>query len=289
MPVELSHFKIDNQRLWGSSDKSLALVEKFRSEGVDVVVDQYPYDRSSTNLGITLPSWALADGADAIRSRLTDPETGARVSAEMKSRIAALGHPDFSYAMVASFRTDRSYEGKTISEITAMKGRPKTLDGEIETIFEIMLGGNAQMVFHSMGNEDVERIMKYPYTAVASDGSIVEFGSGMPHPRAYGNNARVLAEYVRTRGTLRLEDAVRRMTTLPARTFHLSDRGIVREGAAADLLVFDPAKVRDKATFDKPHQYSEGFDFVVVNGKVAVENGVLSQQLGGQVLRHAVR
>ena len=166
-----------------------------------------------------------------------------------------------------------------------MKGRPQSVDGEIEIIFEIILGGNAQMVFHSMGTEDVERIMKYPFTAVASDGGIVDFGKGVPHPRAYGNNARVLAEYVRNRGTLRLEDAIRRMTSLPARTFHFRDRGMLREGAAADLLVFDPAKVQDKATFEKPHQYSEGFDFVVVNGQIAVEDGKLTDVRGGQVIR----
>ncbi len=285
MPVELSHFKIDNQRLWGASDKSLALVEKFRSEGVDVVVDQYPYDRSSTNLGITLPSWALADGADAIKKRLEDPDTRAKIAAEMKVNLAGLGHPDYSYAMVAAYRPDPSYEGKTITEITAMKGRPATFEGELQTIFEIMSNGNAQMVFHSMGDVDVERIMKYPFTAVASDGGIIDFGRGVPHPRSYGNNARVLAEFVRERHTLRLEDAIRRMTTLPARTFHLRDRGIIREGAAADILIFDPAKVQDKATFAKPHQYSEGFDYVLVNGIFAVDQGKLSEIRAGQILR----
>jgi N-acyl-D-amino-acid deacylase len=287
MPVQLSHFKIDNRRLWGSSDMSLALVEKYRREGVDVVVDQYPYERSSTNLGITLPSWALADGAAAVKQRLTDPETRAKIAAEMKTRLAELGHADYSYATVAGYRGNPSYEGKSISQIAASRTGSKSLDAEIETIFEILLGGNAQMVYHSMGGEDVERIMKYPFTAIASDGGITDFGRGVPHPRAYATNARVLAEYVRNRGTLRLEDAIRRMTTLPARTFHLRDRGILREGAAADLVIFDPARVHDKATFDKPHQYSEGFDFVLVNGKVAVDNGVLTDERGGRILRHS--
>jgi N-acyl-D-amino-acid deacylase len=138
-----------------------------------------------------------------------------------------------------------------------------------------------------MGSEDVERIMRYPFTAVASDGGIVDFGQGVPHPRAYGNNARVLAEYVRYRKTLTLEDAIRRMTTLPARTFHLRDRGIIRENAAADIVIFDPAKVQDKATFEKPHQYSEGFDYVLVNGQIAAENGALTGARSGQILRHS--
>ena len=128
----------------------------------------------------------------------------------------------------------------------------------------------------------------YPNTATASDGGVREFGVGVPHPRSYGNNARVLAEYVRNRHVLTLEDAIRRMTTLPARTFRFEDRGIVREGAAADLLVFDPARVQDKATFQQPHQYSEGFDYVLVNGKVEVEDGKLTETRAGQVLRHAM-
>lgn len=285
VPVELSHFKIDNKRLWGSSDKSLALVEKFRSEGVDVVVDQYPYDRSATNLGIRLPSWALADGPEKVRERITDPRTRARIAAEMKKILHDLGHEDYSFATVSSFKPDRSYEGKTISEINRLKSRPATLDAEIETIFELMLSGGAGMVYHSMGNQDVERILKYPNTAIASDGGVQELGAGMPHPRSYGANARVLAEFVRKRGLLTLEDAVRRMTSLPARTFGLRDRGLVREGFAADLVLFDPARVQDKATFENPHQFSEGFDYVLVNGVAIVGEGKLTNARPGRILR----
>jgi N-acyl-D-amino-acid deacylase len=187
--------------------------------------------------------------------------------------------------MVAVFHPNPAYEGKTLSEVNAMLGRPRTVQSEIDTIFDLLLQGGAQMVYHSMSNGDVERIMRYPFTAVASDGGIIEFGQGAPHPRSYGNNARVLAEYVRNRKVLTLEDAIRRMTSLPARTFHFRDRGLVREGAAADLVVFDPDRVQDKATFEKPHQYSEGFDFVLVNGKIAVEDGKLTDARGGQALR----
>ena len=285
VPVELSHFKIDNKRLWGSSDKSLALVEKFRAEGVDVVVDQYPYERSSTNLGIRLPSWALADGEEKIKERLKDPATRAKIAAEMKKILADLGFEDYSHALIAGFRPDRSLEGKTISEVNVLKGRAKTLDNEIETIFEIQLQGGAQMVYHSMGAEDVERIMRYPYTAIASDGGIREFGIGMPHPRSYGTNARVLAEYVRNRKVLTLEDAIRRMTSLPARTFGFRDRGLVAIGSVADLVLFDPSRVQDKATFQQPHQYTEGFDYVLVNGVVMVEDGKLTDARAGKVLR----
>lgn len=284
--IELSHFKIDNQRLWGASDKSLALVEKYRRQGVDVVVDQYPYDRSSTNLGITLPSWALADGKDAIAERLANPETRKRIASEMEQRLKDHGHADYSYATVAGFKPEPSYEGKTISDINLLKGRAKTVANEIETVLDLIAAGGAQMVYHSMGAVDVERIMRYPNTAVASDGGVQEFGNGMPHPRSYGANARVLAEFVRQRRVLTLEDAIRRMTSLPSRTFAFRDRGLVREGMAADLVIFHPDKVQDKATYANPHQYSEGFDWVLVNGVVMVEDGKLTQARPGRVLRH---
>jgi N-acyl-D-amino-acid deacylase len=286
MRVQLSHFKIDNRKLWGNSEKSLALVEKARREGVDVVVDQYPYDRSSTNLGITLPSWALADGSGKVKERLADPATRKKIAKEMEQKLKSLGHKNYSYAMVASCESDRSIEGKTISEIAVMRGRKKKLKDEIETILEILAAGGAQMVYHSMGEMDVERIMRHPSTGIASDGGIREFGLGVPHPRSYGTNARVLSEFVRARGLLTLEDAVRKMTSLPARTFGFRDRGLVGEGYQADLVIFDPERVRDKATFQQPHQYSEGLDFVLVNGTVAVEEGKLTDARGGQVIRH---
>jgi N-acyl-D-amino-acid deacylase len=156
MPVQLSHFKIDNQRLWGSSTKSLALVEKYREEGLDIVVDQYPYDHSSTNLGITLPSWALSDGEEKVKERLKDPGTRAKIITEMEQMNRDLGRDGYTYATVARFEPDRSYEGKTITEIAAMQGNPKNIRGEIDTILDIYSRGSAQMVYHSMGDEDIE-------------------------------------------------------------------------------------------------------------------------------------
>jgi N-acyl-D-amino-acid deacylase len=283
MPVEISHLKIDRRRVWGASGKSLDLIEKFRGEGVDVVADQYPYDRASTNLGIRLPSWALADGK--IKERLADSATRAKIAAEMKANVADMGEQDYSFATVARFAPNTAYEGKTIPEITAMKGRAASLDHQIETIFDLMEAGGASMTYLLMGDADIERIMRYPNTAIASDGGIIRFGAGNPHPRSYGTNARVLAEYVRNRHVLTLEDAIRRMTSLPARTFHLSDRGLIREGLAADLVVFDPARVQDKATYTNPHQYSVGFDYVLVNGRLAVDDGKLTDIRSGRPLR----
>ena len=286
MRVELSHFKIDNRRLWGTSEKSLALVEKARRNGVDVVVDQYPYERSSTNLGITLPAWALADGDGKIKERLRDPATRSRIAAEMARMLKALGHKDYSYATVAGCTFDRSIEGKTISEVNLLKSRRRGMRNEIRTILDLVEEGHVQMVYHSMGAKDVERIMRYANTAIASDGGVRVFGEGVPHPRSYGTNARVLGEYVRERGMVTLEDAIRKMTSLPARTFGIRGRGLLREGNWADIVIFDPAKVRDRATFTEPHQFSEGFDLVLVNGVAVVENGKVTGARPGRIIRN---
>jgi N-acyl-D-amino-acid deacylase len=138
------------------------------------------------------------------------------------------------------------------------------------------------MVYHYMSLEDVDTILRYPNAMVASDGGVVEFGRGQPHPRSYGTNARVLADFVRARGLLTLEEAIRRMTSLPARTFGFLDRGLVRPGFVADLVLFDPARVDDRATFNDPHQYSEGFDYVLVNGVPVVAKGELTDERPGE-------
>lgn len=284
MRVQISHFKVSNKRLWGMSEKTVALVEKFRREGVDVVVDQYPYDRSSSSLGIRLPDWVFADGK--LKERLSDPATREKIAGEMEREMKRMGRKDYSWAVVASCKFDRSLEGKSITEINRLKGRKKKLKEEAQTIMDLQLAGGAQMVYHAMSEEDVERILRHPHTAVASDGGVREFGVGIPHPRSYGTNARVLGEYVRERGVIKLEDAIRRMTSLPARTFNFRDRGLVREGYAADLVLFDPARVRDKATYEQPHQFSEGFNFVLVNGVIVVEEGKLTEARPGKVLRN---
>ena len=286
IPVEISHFKIASPQLWGGADELIALVENARTEGVDVVVDQYPYEWSSTGLTTTLPSWARAGGQKELEERLRDPATRARIAGEMAGRLETEGYTDYSYAVVATCPWNRSIEGKSIPEINTLEGRRPGVANEIETILELMEGGGAKMLFHKMSRADVERILQYPNTAVASDGRVIEFGVGVPHARSYGTNARVLAEYVRNRRLLTLEDAVRRMTSLPARTFGLQDRGLIRVGSAADLVLFDPERVADTATLTDPHSYSVGFALVLVNGRVVLEDDALTGERPGKVLRH---
>jgi N-acyl-D-amino-acid deacylase len=285
LPVQISHFKVSNKKLWGQSAQTIARVDRARASGLDVTVDQYPYTASSTALSVLLPSWALAGGSDAVQERLADPATRARVAREMKDHIRRRnGRKRLDYAMVAGCAWDRSREGKTIARLNEEAGRKRRLEDEIDTVLEMMEKGGAQMVYHSMDERDVEQILRVPYAMVASDAGVAEPGVGRPHPRGYGTNARVLGRYVREKGTVRLEEAIRKMTSLPAQRFGLTDRGLVRPGMWADLAVFDAATVADRATFEVPHAPSHGFRYVLVNGEVVVEGGTHTGSRPGRVL-----
>lgn len=287
LPVQISHFKVATKALWGQSAKTIALVEDARKGGLDVTVDQYPYAASATSLSILLPSWALAGGAQGLAERLGDLTTRARVAREMTEHIQRRnGRDRLDYAVVAYCAWDRAREGRSIARINQEAGRRPRLADEIETVLDMMGKGGADMVYHTMDERDVERILRFPHAMVASDADVVEPGVGMPHPRAYGTNARVLGRYVR-QATLRLEDAVRKMTSLPAQRFGLADRGLVRLGLWADLAVFDAETVADRATYEAPHAPAEGFRYVVVNGELVVDGGQPLGSRPGRVLAPA--
>lgn len=285
MPVEISHFKVSGQQNWGRSNETLAMIVDARKQGLDVTIDQYPYTASSTSLSTLLPEWVLADGQDSINARLQRPGIREQVKEQMLKKLHRRKLRHYSYAMVASFDSNTMYNGKSIEEVNLMKGRKHRAEDEVVTIMEMMMQGGAGMVFHGMSEDDVKNIMKYPYNMFASDASIRVFNKGMPHPRGYGTNARVLSKYVRDEKLISLEEAIRRMTSLPAQKFHLKDRGLLKEGFAADILVFSDKEVQDMSTFEKPHQYSKGFNYVMVNGKVTVDDGVQNEVRSGKVLR----
>ena len=272
IPVEISHFKVSGQHNWGRSRETLALIEQARKEGIDVTIDQYPYTASSTGLSTMIPDEVLADGNDSIKARLKNAEIKKYVISYMLKKLKQRKLKHFSYAVVASYRADSSMNGKSIEEINVLKGRRHRAKEEAETIIEMMLNGGAGMVFHGMSEEDVKRIMQYPFNMFASDASIRVYKQGVPHPRGYGTNARVLSKYVRDEKVLSLEEAIRRMTSLPAQKFQLNDRGLIREGMAADIAIFNDSEIKDLATFTDPHQYSKGFKYIIVNGQVVVDN-----------------
>jgi N-acyl-D-amino-acid deacylase len=284
MPVEISHFKLSGQQNWGRSAETIPMIIKAREEGLDVTIDQYPYTASSTNLGTLLPDEILSDGQDSIRARLARPEVRSYVSDYMLKRLKKRKLKHFSYPVVAFYRADTTFNGKSIEEVNRLLGRKHKAKQEAETVMDMMMQGGASMVFHGMGDEDVKRIMQYPFNMFASDASIRVFNQGAPHPRGYGTNARVLGKYVREEKVISLEEAVRRMTSLPAQKFGLRDRGLLREGMAADIVVFDEKEVADLSTYDKPHAYSKGFHYVLVNGQMVVEEGKHVGIRSGQTL-----
>ena len=271
--VQISHLKVDSPNRWGASAKALSLIDAARASGVDVAADQYAYTAASSTLGIRFPSWALEGGQPRIQERLNDPATWARIKEEMRALLAERGLKDLSFAKIASYRADPSLNGLSILQVAEKSRGSATPDAQLEVARDMMLAGGASMVYHFMSDDDVERIMGHPYVGFASDSGVLAFGSGVPHPRGYGNNPRVLGEYVRKRRVITLEEAVRKMTSLPARHFRFADRGLVKENYAADLVVFNPVMVADGATFELPHGYPVGMPHVLVNGVAVVKNG----------------
>lgn len=284
MPVEISHFKISSKALWGETPTTLGLVEDARKRGFQVTIDQYVYTASSTSLDARMPGWAIAGGREEGKKRLADKATREKIIAEMKEDLKKKDFKDYSFAYVASYKAKPEFNGKNIAEITKTVRNSKKPDAQIEQIFEMYENGGAAMVYRVMDEADVKNIMRQPYAMIASDSSVRDFGAGVPHPRGYGNNARVLAKYVREEKIITLEDAVRKMTSLPAQTFNLKDRGLIREGFSADIVIFDEKTIADNATFEKPHQYATGFSNVIVNGEIVFDGEKMTGKMSGQPL-----
>ncbi|HEX8333440.1 MAG TPA: D-aminoacylase [Segetibacter sp.] len=284
IPVQISHFKIGGRGNWGKSKLTLGLVQQARKDGWDVTIDQYPYTASSTNLGVRMPDWAFAGGNDSLKARLHNPTVRSRIKKEMLEQLNGYKFKNYSYAVVANYGADSTFNGKNITEINKLMGRKSKPRFEAETIMDMVEKGGAQMVYHSMNEEDVKYIMQYPFCMVGADAGIPTPGKSMPHPRGYGTNARVLGKYVRDENVISLEEAIRRMTSLAAQKFGLKDRGILREGMAADIVVFDEKTVNDLSTFEQPHQYSKGFDAILINGGVVLENGKHTGGRSGKAL-----
>jgi N-acyl-D-amino-acid deacylase len=285
MPLQISHLKVDSPSRWGASAPALKLIDDARARGVKVQADQYAYTAGSSSLSIRFPAWALEGGSAQVRTRLQDAATWARIKKEMQALYTERGFTDLSWASVASYRADPSLNGLTMKQVAETLSGSGSADAQLEAARTLMIGGGASMVYHFMGDDDIARIMRHPMVSFASDAGVLQPGNGVPHPRGYGNNARVLGEYVRQRKVITLEEAVRKMTSLPAAHFGFSGRGVIAEGAAADLVVFDPATVKDEATYPAPHAYASGMPHVIVNGVFVVRDGKVTGARPGQILR----
>ncbi|MCC7126822.1 MAG: amidohydrolase family protein [Acidobacteria bacterium] len=273
----VSHMKALGPASWGLSKTLVANIEAARSRGVQVFADQYPYEASGTGIvGALIPRSAQVGGREAMMRRITG-ELRAEVRAEVKTNIARRGGA--GTLMISRYRPDPSLEGQRLDAIAARNG----VEPE-EMALRLLEKGDASLVSFNMSEDDIELIMRQPWTMTCTDGDLVPMGEGKPHPRAYGAFPRKLERYVRDRHVVGIADAIRSMTSLPASLYGLKDRGQIRAGAFADILIFDLAQVDDMATYENPHQLAAGFSDILVNGQWARRDGTFTTTLAGRVV-----
>jgi N-acyl-D-amino-acid deacylase len=277
LPGVVAHMKALGPASWGLS---MALVEKIkqaRDRGVEVYADQYPYDASGTGIvGALIPRWAEVGGRSEMLKRIQGPERD-RLAADIRRNFERRGGAD--KLVISRYVPDPSLEGQTLAAVARGMNEPPDV-----AAMDLLLKGDASLVSFNMSESDIELIMRQPFTMTCTDGDLVPFGTGKPHPRGNGAFARKIRVYVNERGVIDLPFAVRSMTSLPASVFGLKDRGVLRPGAWADVLIFDPAKVRDTATYLEPHQMAEGMAYVLVNGVIEKDGNAFTGGLGGRVV-----
>ncbi|MDH3271217.1 MAG: D-aminoacylase [Gemmatimonadota bacterium] len=286
IPVVLTHHKVVGQPMWGASERTLAMVDSARAAGTDVMIDQYPYTASHSGITILIPAWAMEGGTEGLLARMDDDRLADSVLVGIAFNIVNdRGGNDLRRVQFSRVSWDTSLEGRTLHDWAVRDGLEPTPQTGARLVIEAVRRGGANAIYHAMSEDDVEAIMAHPSTMIGSDGRLVALGDGHPHPRWYGTFPRVLGLYTRERGVLTLEQAVRKMSGLPAERIGLRERGQVRAGWYADLVVFDPATVADRATFEEPHQYPLGIEWVLVNGQISVDDGGFVDARAGAVLK----
>jgi dihydroorotase/N-acyl-D-amino-acid deacylase len=286
LPTQVTHHKIIGKANFGRTIDTLRLIDQARARGVDATLDQYPYTASATAIGSALvPAWAREGGEEATLKRIKDAGSRADILAEtIRLLQEERGGGDPQNVQLSRCQWDPSLDGKRLGDVTKGRGLEPTLRNAADTVLWIVESGGCGGIYHAIDEQDLQRVLRHPATMIASDGGVPVFGQASPHPRSYGTFSRVLGRYVRELKVITLEDAVRKMTAFPAQRLGLQDRGVLREGMKADIAVFDPASVRDRATFEQPHQYSEGVSLVVINGEVVFENGAVTAARPGRIL-----
>lgn len=288
VPVHVSHHKISSASVWGLTEETLRRIDAARAAGMDVTLDQYPYGAGSSNLSLMVPQSSISGGMAAFRERISDPQQKAEILAAVKElMVRKLFEKDvdiespkevrtaLSRIQIAQISGQQDVEGLNLAQILDRRKVPLSVDTGAELIVELVAGG-ARAIYHCIDDRpegDADRVMQHPQTCISSDGYVFPFGQGSPHPRSYGTYPRVFARYVRERPVLSLEEAVHKMTALPAARLGMVDRGLIKPGYWADVVLFDPEKITDQATFLKPHQYSTGVEHVLVRGVFALRDG----------------
>lgn len=288
LPGQITHAKAMGTSMQGRSKDLLALVDEAVARGVDITLDQYPYPAGSTGLTVQFPRWSR-DGGDAkLAERLKDPAMRSRIHDALVYELTEVrGRNDPANVQLAYCNFDHSLDGLNLAELLQNKGREVTIDNAATLIIELQEAGGCQAIYHAMHPEDVLTILAYPRTMIAADGGIEVPGNGHPHPRNYGTYVRVLGHYVRELQALPLHTAIHKMTRMPADRIGLSDRGRIAAGAVADIVVFDPGTVIDRATFSSPHQYATGIHHVFVAGEAVMLNEEPTGSRPGRILRSA--
>ena len=286
IPVILTHHKVIGKPMWGKSSTTLDRVNKAKNKGVKIFIDQYPYNASHTGLSVLIPAWARAGGQKMFKKRLADPKLYERIKSDIIFNLLNdRGGKDLRRVQFARVKWNTELEGKTLHDWITQEGKEPTIENGAEYVIKGQLNGGASCIYHAMDEKDVEKIMQHPLTMIASDGRLSSPGVGHPHPRAYGTFPRVLGRYVREKKLLSLEEAIYKMTLFPAQTYGIENRGQIKVGMKADIVIFDANKIQDKATFIDPHQYPEGIHYVLINGELAVDKGEYINSLNGEVLR----
>jgi len=279
IPGVFTHAKVLGPNVWGFSQAIVHRIERARAEGVEVWADQYPYPASATGLSAALlPRWAQVGGRESLTARLNDSDTLAKIRGEMVENLARRGGAD--RIQFRRYRQDPAIEGRLLSDVAQERGMDP-----IDLSIEFFRVASPSIVSFNMHEKDIQTFMKQPWTMASSDGDLVPWMEGVPHPRGYGAFPRKIRHYALEEGVIDLPFAIRSMTSLPAQVYRIPDRGIIREGMAADVIVFDLETLRDNATFTEPHQLSEGMVHVFVNGQAAVKDGEFTGVLAGKVLR----
>lgn len=290
IPAHINHHKAVGVNQWGWSRQTLAMIDEARKSGIDITHDLYPYTASSTRSAVLFPQWAMAGGADEFAKRIADPEQQQIIREEMREIIMNdRTGSDMSRIQFRVLYSDESYNGRRLSDLAADRGLPNDLETGIDLIIELQLVGGFSVIFHAMDEEDVIRIMQHPLAMIETDGDPVSYGDGFPHPRSYGAFPRVLARYVRELGVLTLEEAIRKMTSMPADQYNQKERGRILTGAFADLVVFDADTIQDEATYVDPHRYPTGIHHVMINGRFVIRSGALTGERPGMWIKGPAR
>ncbi|MGI5839659.1 MAG: N-acyl-D-amino-acid deacylase family protein [bacterium] len=289
VPVEISHLKPCGAAVWGYGATLVSMVSMARAMGVDVTADQYPYGASCTGFSQCFPDWALEGGNTELAERLKDAVLLERIKAYAANQIRIRVGEDLSLIQISTYQSEPSYAGKTMRDILVQRRLAPSMENGIDLVIEMYLAGEPMVIYHYIDEEDIKTIMRSPYVSVVTDGHICKYGEASPHPRSYGTFARVLGRYVREEQVITLEEAVRKMTSLPAGRLGLADRGVLKEGNRADITVFSEEEIADTATFFEPHQYAAGIEYVIVNGEITVEKGFHTGAACGQILYGAAK